>query len=130
MLNLREIEIFRPYNDEFPEPLLLEANATEACLTQWQNAEILRIAKRREEILGCYAMVRLNEVEFHLFGVAVQHKVRNQGLGRWVVGHAIGVAESKGARQISIDAIGSSRCLQQVGFERGEDKWTFCMIQE
>ncbi|MFT7653213.1 MAG: N-acetylglutamate synthase-like GNAT family acetyltransferase [Limisphaerales bacterium] len=130
MLILREIEIFHPYKDEFPEVLLVDAAATEACLDQWRNAEILRIAKRGEEILGCYAMTRLSENEFRLFGVTVQHNVRKQGLGRWVVGHAIGVAESKGAREISIENIGSSRCLGRIGFERGDGKWTFSMIQE
>ena len=70
-MNLREVEVFKPYTDEFPETLLLAEEADDACLDRWQVAEILRIAKRGTEILGVYAMNRTDALHFDLLGVVV-----------------------------------------------------------
>ena len=130
MLNLREIEVFKPYDSEFPEALLSDAGFSDAALDRWRAAPILRIAKRDTEVLGIYAMQRVEPTLFHLFGLVVTQPVRKQGLGRWLVGHAIGVAESKGARVLTLAAIGSSRMFQRVGFVRNDDGWQFNLIQE
>ena len=80
-------------------------------------AEILRVAKLAGDIVAVYAMQRRGNT-FHLFGVVVAPSVRKQGLGRWVTGHAIGVAESKGGRHLTLDNGGSSRCFSRMGFKR------------
>lgn len=130
MLNMRQIEVFRPYDNEFPESLLLAQDATEACLESWLQSEILRVGKLGTQVLGCYAMNRLSELEFNLLGVAVEQQVRKQGLGRWLVGHAIGVAESKGGRRVLLAQTGSSRCFSHIGFVRAASGWLLELIQE
>lgn len=127
-MNMREIEVFKPYANEFPEHLLAEAD--EAVVTAWQAAETLRIAKQREEILGVYAMQRIDSAWFELLGVVVAQPARHQGLGRWLVGHAIGVAESKGGRHLRVRASGGSRLFAAMGFARDARGLYFDMIQE
>ena len=130
MMNLREVEVFKPYSNEFPEEMLLAEREDEAFVDAWLNAEILRVGKRGEEVLGVYAMNRIDSVNFELLGVIVSQRVRKQGLGRWLVGHAIGVAESKGGRYLHLKQTGSSRTFVNVGFVKDKDQWTFEMIQE
>ncbi len=129
-IHFREIEIFKPYVNEFPEHLLTEAGAGDEVVERWQEAELLRIAKHGERILGMYAMYRVDSQNFHLLGVVVDFPQRHQGLGRWLTGHAIGVAESKGGRHLYLPPTGSSRCFSHMGFQRRGDGFYFDMIQE
>ena len=129
-MNFREIEIFKPYANEFPEHLLTDAGAADEVVEQWQAAELLRIAKRGESILGMYAMHRVDKESFHLSGVVVDFPQRHQGLGRWLTGHAIGVAESKGGRHLFLPSVGGSRCFTHMGFQRRDEGFYFDMIQE
>ncbi len=125
-LNLREVEVFKPYVNEFPEHLLLNEGAEEAVLTAWQEAQILRVAKRGSSLLGAYAMQRQQLAgggeEFCLLGVVVDPVFRRQGLGRWLTGHAIGVAESKGGRRLCLHSPpgcgGGTRMFTRMGFAR------------
>ncbi len=129
-MNFREVEMFRPYPNEFPEALLLEAGADEACLNLWLAAEMVRIAKISDQIVGCYAMDRGEDLEFCLHGVIIAPASRKRGLGRWVVGHAIGVAESKGARHLRLAQVGGSRCFERMGFVRDGAGARFDLIPE
>ena len=129
-MNLREVEIFKPYGNEFPEYLMLDAGCPTEAFAHWENSELLRIAKRGHEILGLYAMERRNQDIFELFGVIVEPQVRKQGLGRWLVGHAIGVAESKGGRRVTLPHTGASRCFAHIGFQPAEVGWFFDLIPE
>ena len=57
-MNFREVSMFKPYANEFPEDLLWQAGADDACVTRWLESEMLRIAKINEEIvdeviMGC-----------------------------------------------------------------------------
>ena len=118
-LNLREVEIFRPYNNEFPEQLLLDAGVSEDDLHYWSDAEMLRVAKLGEQMLAVYSMDRQG-TDYLLHGIVVDPRYRKQGLGRWFAGHAIGVAESKGGRLVWLTQSGGSRCFLRMGFERAE----------
>ncbi len=129
-MNFRDVEMFRPYANEFPEALLLDAGADETCLARWQSAEMVRIAKIDDEIVGCYAMDRGEGLEFRLHGVVIAPAQRKQGLGRWIVGHAIGVAESKGARHLHLTELGGSRCFERMGFVRAGTGARFDLIPE
>ena len=91
-LNLREVEVFRPYPDEFPDALLMGTAYERA-----SEAEFVRIAKLKGAIVAAYAMDRDGPDRFVLHAVVVAPAWRKRGIGRWFVGHAIGVAESKGA---------------------------------
>ena len=129
-INLRDIEVFKPYPNELPDALLEAEGLDEDATSKWFDAETLRIAKIGAEVLGAYAMDRIDEVNFELHGVVVAHNVRKQGLGRWLVGHAIGVAESKGGRHLHTHTMGGSRIFQKLGFSRQTDGLIFDMIQE
>ena len=79
-MNFRAIEVFKPYTDEFPEDLLIAQQCDQADV--WRDAEILRIAKKGEDIQGVYAMNRVDATTFDLLGIVVSTTVAKQGLGR------------------------------------------------
>ena len=103
---------------------------SEQTVDRWFAAETLRIAKIGSEVLGAYAMDRIDQFNFELHGVVVDQRVRKQGLGRWLVGHAIGVAESKGGRHLHTRATSGTRMYKSMGFVDSGDQHTFDMIQE
>ena len=129
-IDYRELEVFRPYEDEFPEALLWEAGADDDCCARWRAAQMVRIARHAGELAAVYAMDRLDLTSFQLHGVVVARRWRRQGLGRWIIGHAIGVAESKGGRGIVLPSAGGSRCFSHIGFERQGDHWRYDLIPE
>ena len=129
-LNLRSVEVFKPYAHELPEALLETAGLAEETIDQWLAAETLRVAKIGTDVLGAYAMVRLDAINFELYGVIVEPRIRKQGLGRWLVGHAIGVAESKGGRHLHTSATSGTRMYKKLGFVDSGERLTFDMIQE
>ena len=77
-----------------------------------------------------YAMAPGDSVTFELFGVVVHPSVRKQGLGRWLVGHAIGVAESKGARHVRFAQKKATRFFGNIGFVGEETGQRFDLIPE
>jgi predicted N-acetyltransferase YhbS len=48
--------------------------------------------------------------------LAVAEGCRRQGLGHWLLGHALGLAESKGAREVVVRGHRGRRFLARVGF--------------
>ena len=60
------------------------------------EADLLRIARINEQIVAGYAL--LSPIErrgyFDLNWISVLPEFRRQGVGRWMAGHAMGVAES------------------------------------
>jgi len=136
-INLRDLEIFKPYSNEMPEELLLNEGATDAVVDLWLQAQLLRVVKLDEQVLGAYAMQRHDSNTFYLYGVVIAPGQRQQGIGRWLTGHAIGVAESKGGRRILM-APGrqarSTRMFSTMGFIRHRDNptpvWRFDLIPE
>ncbi len=129
-LNLRDIEIFRPYSHESPEVILERAGLDDVSMGRWLGAETLRIAKLHDDIAGVYAMDRTDTTRFSLHGVVVVPALRKQGLGRWLVGHAIGVAESKGGRYLHARPSGRSCIYARIGFSMQAHGHVFAMIQE
>ena len=127
-MNFRAIEVFKPYTDEFPEDLLIAQQCDQADV--WRDAEILRIAKKGEEIQGVYAMNRVDATTFDLLGIVVSPTVAKQGLGRWLTGHAIGVAESKGGRLVTLAHAGGTRMFFHIGFTRTDQGWHYQLIPE
>jgi len=127
---LREVEVFRPYDDEIPERLLLEAGAGEAALVPWLEADLLRIAKCAQTPLGLYALNRGDSITYELHGVLVAATWRRQGLGRWLLGHAIGVTESKGGRHLLYSGVPARRFFRSVGFIEDPRGLRFALIPE
>ena len=121
--------MFRPYANEVPEGLFFD-HFDEGTAAHALDAEMIRIAKRNEDILAVYAMDRGDGITYRLHALAVAPPVRKQGLGRWLVGHAIGVAESKGARHVLVEVKQGSRFLKQIGFVDDPRGLRFDLIPE
>ena len=127
---LREIEVFRPYSTEVPEDLLWSMDFSEQEVDRWLNSDLLRVAKLGEQVMGVYAMDVADSVTYLLHGVVVATRARKQGLGRWLVGHALGVAESKGARGVLFPHSTHNRFLGGIGFVGVDAGQRFDMYQE
>ena len=130
VMNFREIDVYKPLAREFPADLLVAAGADAADLTAWSDAETLRLASRGQAVLGGYAMNRLSVERFELLGVVVEEGHRTQGLGRWLVGHALGVAESKGGQEVVIANPGNTAMFTQMGFSQRENVCLYELVPE
>ena len=108
-LNPRRIPIRRPYPDEVPWELLPQSLADTPAL------ERLRVAKLDNEVVGVYAFEQVSALHYHVTALAVAAPHRKQGLGRWLLGHAIGVCETKGAREITVPYPRTARSPTSVG---------------
>ena len=113
----QDTRIFRPYPDEVPWALLALAGGDEDNLAATLELDRIRVAKLDTEVAGCYAVRPLTATCFELVALAVAEGYRRHGLGRWLLGHAIGLAESKGAREVLVRGQRHRRFLATVGFE-------------
>ena len=82
----RDVGIYRPYPDETPWP--------------GANLDWTRVAKLDGTVVGAYELKRLADTAFLISALCVVPDCRGRGLGAWLLGHAIGTAESQGARHI------------------------------
>ena len=98
--------------------------------------EVLRVAKLGERIIGCYAMSESTPIDdqgarsFSLAMVIVEPNYQGNGVGRWLVGHAIGVAESKGGRHLEARLHGPADFFIGLGFQATHDGFIFDMYPE
>ena len=133
-LGFREIEVFSADPKDLPADLSAIYEQTVAAGT----AQILRVAKLNEVIIACYAMhgplleEGESDTDYVLQMVAVQEQYRHQNVGRWLMGHAIGVAESKGGRGLQVPHTAQQDFFLTLGFKADETigGFRFQMIQE
>ena len=133
---IRSIKLFRPYRDAVPWALF-EALPPPVPMEQFEeqvhvavdNAEdyYLRVAKQDEVVVGAYLMRRAAGDAFYLDYLAVISEHRNRGLGSWLTGHAIGIAESKGGGQLRVRDRTLRRFFTHYGFieDAGEQRFVF-----
>ena len=133
-LGFRDIEVF----SADPKDLPADLSAIYAQTVAAGTAEILRVAKLNEVIIACYAMhgplIQEGErgTDYVLQMVAVQEQYRHQNVGRWLMGHAIGVAESKGGRGLQVPHTAHQDFFLTLGFTADATigGFRFQMIQE
>jgi ribosomal protein S18 acetylase RimI-like enzyme len=117
---LAELPIVRPRPEEMPWDLLLEADPSRERVEGYLDPKLMRIVKYEAEILGVYVLARREATRFELMNIAVRADCRQQGLGRWLLGHAIGLAETKGGRVVEVGTGNSSldalAFYQRAGF--------------
>lgn len=117
-----DVRIYRPYPDEVPWELF--ASADESLLREAMDRSLLRVGKLGGEVLGAYALLPRSATGFELIALVVADAWRRRGLGRWLLGHAIGLAETKGGREITAAGAGldhpARRFLASAGFEPHE----------
>ncbi|MCY4564081.1 MAG: GNAT family N-acetyltransferase [Gammaproteobacteria bacterium] len=104
----RKVPVYRAYRDEIPWDLLPAADI---------DPDWVRVAKLDGEVIGVYAVHPLSGVEFRIDFVVVAPPHRGQGLGSWLLRHAIGVCETKGAREIVADSAPGTTIFSKAGFK-------------
>ncbi len=124
---LNELTLLRPYADVTPWHLFDEYPTTHAGFDEIVRAclddaplHFLRVAKRADDIVGVYVMRAVDGTDplgFELCYVLVVHAERGRGLGRWLLRHALGIAESKGGEWLHADHGLLDRFLAAQGFE-------------
>ena len=97
---MRDFEVYPPFRDELPLDLYGPPHLDAECRPADPATELIRIAKNQQKIFGIYELDRSDEGLFVIRSLIVDHANRRKGIGRWLLGHAIGVAESKGGRQL------------------------------
>lgn len=100
----RRFPIYRPHWNERPEELLEREILSEAEL-DW-----IRIAKDNNKVIAAYTIEQLDTWNFSLVSLSVAGPYREQGLGRWMLFHAVGLIESKGGRVVHV------RCAELLCF--------------
>lgn len=98
----RNVSIIRPRREEIPWELL--------CLEVFRKSanditRFMRIAKDGNKVLGGYLLrsPHGDSMIWQILRVAVHSDARRQGLGNWLIGHAVGVAESRGAAEVYVE---------------------------
>ncbi len=105
-LAVRNIEFFRPKPEDLPWELLAAGSAQTSLETLRSSLDLdyTRVASRIEPpaTIGIYSMRRIDERRFEMLSVAVAEGCEHQMLGRRLLGHALGLAESKAAREVML----------------------------
>ncbi len=125
---VRNIEFFRPKASDIPWRLLSSgaANHTVDDLEQVLDMDYTRVANRIEPAatIGVYSMLRVDAQRFELISLAVAPEIEHQLVGRRLLGHALGLAESKAAQEVVLSVCAeNTRALdttQRYGFVRSE----------
>jgi GNAT superfamily N-acetyltransferase len=137
---LNSLNLFRPYADEVPWHLFDEHPAAvpgfdeivQECLDD-RPGRYLRVAKRDDAVVGVYLMRLLPGTQprsFELCYLLVVPSERSQGLGRWLLRHAMGIAESKGGESLAARPGAVNRFLEARGFARTGDVLSFAFTPE
>lgn len=104
----RDLRLFEPFPGELPVDLVGAGDPA-----------TVRVAKLDGAAIGAYRLRRAADARFVLAALGVHPPYRGRGAGRWLLGHALGVAESKGGRSVlawAADCPKARRFLQRAGF--------------
>jgi ribosomal protein S18 acetylase RimI-like enzyme len=103
-----------------PWDLLLDADPSRERVQSYLDPEWTRVAHDESATLGVYVLARRDAHRFELMNIAVREDCRGTGLGRRLLGHAIGLAEAKGGRIVEVGTGNSSfdalAFYQRAGF--------------
>jgi len=122
----QDLHIFRPYGDEWPWHLLDECDGA----APPDDRDLLRLAKLGDEVVGLYALVPLDDLHYALELLLVDARYRRGGFGRWLLGHAVGLAETKGGRHIHLRGQRSRRFFRRFGFVPAGDGLRYDLVPE
>lgn len=106
----RRFPIYRPHWHERPTQLLARdiSNDTEL---DW-----IRIAKDDGEVIAAYEVEQNDTWNFSVLTLKVTESYRNQGLGQWMLRHAVGLIESKGGRVVHARCRSHRNFVLRAGF--------------
>lgn len=113
----RDATIYRPYTDEIPWDLLLEADPDERRVRAYTDPDLIRVAKYEGVAVGAYVIRPLSAIRTELCTLVVSKPFRRAGLGRWLLGHAIGLTETRGGREIFVAGVPLRGLFARTGFK-------------
>ena len=94
----RDYPIFRPRAGECDPGLIgLQTLSSE-------DLDNVRVAKYQGRVIGAYRIERLNSLVYKIGQIGVDVPYRGNGLGSWLLAHAIGIIESKGGREVVVNS--------------------------
>ena len=108
--------MYPPFRDELPLDLYGPPHLKAECGPAEPRAEFIRIAKNQKKVFGIYELDRSDKGVFVIRSLIVDQASRRNGIGRWLLGHAIGVAESKGGHQLLLRSQLSKAFFQKFDF--------------
>lgn len=129
-LTLRDIEVFKPYCDEFPYDLFAGLGLADEDYERCVAADYVRVAKLAGKVIGAYSLHADTRQQFTLLAVVIAPEYRRQGLGRWLVGHAVGISESKGSRAVYLPYDAAPDFFKHFGFVSDGDGQRYDLIPE
>jgi len=126
LITLRNTEFYRPLAQELPWELIAQGSAEHnwAELQELVDLDYTRIVCLQEEgtTLGIYSMRALTDTRFELLSLAVVTEHEHQLLGRRLLGHALGLAESKAGREVEVSVCANNQrvlgIISRYGFVR------------
>ena len=118
-VSYRDVDIYPPYPHEDPRHLVGPAD----------DGELVRVAKLDGRVVGAYRLVRTGQTRFAIKALVVEANYRGHGIGRWLLGHAIGIAELKGGRVIDAP-LAAGKFFAQSGFEPVGDTLRLALTPE
>lgn len=133
IVDVRDTEICRPAAADVPWALLFTADADRDRVAAYAELDLTRVLLLRESrrTIGVYVMQQLSALHFQVHNLAILTEMQGQGFGRRLLGHALGLAESKGGRVVDLfvgdstdeETRGRTLCiLQRYGFVRSDVK--------
>ena len=138
----RDTEFYRPALEELPQSLRIGIAALLNDSDREFDMEYTRVLGYRAPgaqtsvALGIYSMMHISPTQFELCKWRMEVDYQSQDLGRRLLGHALGLAESKGGRHMSVcvpkDRTREIGVLERYGFVRApeEQTWVFDIIPE
>lgn len=112
----REYPVYRPRWDERPEELLGCSYQTE------EELDWVRIAKKGARVVAAYQVAKIDTFNFSILSLAVSPHYRGQGIGNWMLLHALGLIESKGGRTVHVNWGYTVPLLERLGFGHDQEK--------
>jgi GNAT superfamily N-acetyltransferase len=119
-----DVRIFYPLEGESPAQMLVSGGLDASFLPRLAREPLIRVAKHRGEIIGAFLSSQIGAEVHRLEALAVCAPFRRRGVGSWLVGHAIGVSESRGARTFLARAnTGADGLFRRLGFQIEAADW-------
>ena len=122
----QEVKIYRPNKNRISTTLL---NCIDRSTIGAQKF-FIRVADFYDAEVGCYMLYCQSSNIYVLHALVVKEHLRGRGLGSWLLGHAIGLTESKGGRQLLSYSLETKDFLRSKGFASDENCLRYTFLPE
>ena len=90
----------------------------------------VRIMKKESAVIAGYRFRKIDQLRFRLSAIGVVTAYQGMGIATWLIQHLIGVAETKGAREVWLPKFASSIPIR-LGFEQmANGDWRYQVTME